>query len=174
MKRFLVGFDKDGFALQCIEGVLECCVFYFHIHAEHSSKSWHRRRIVRHEDNLHVVLCQLQQLFYGFKRHELNVWDDDGRVVTCILHFQTIARWFRIEEIAVGNVVHVVAMLDDALDGFNKLRSTFIHGMNVEQSDAIWLFIYHVIEWQINEKVVVGLSPLQERLAALDVLAECR
>ena len=81
---------------------------------------------------------------------------------------------FRSEKIAVGNVVHVVAMLDDALDSFNKLRSTFIHGMNVEEGDAIWLFVNHVVEWQINEKVVVGLSPLQERLAALDVLAECR
>ena len=65
-------------------------------------------------------------------------------------------------------------MLDDALNSLDELRSALIHGMDVEQSNAAWLFINHVVERQIDEEVVVGLSPLQERLAALDVLAESR
>ena len=56
----------------------------------------------------------------------------------------------------------------------DELRCAALHRVDVEESEAVGLFIYHVVVREVDKQVVVGLAPLQERLASLYVLRECR
>ena len=92
---------------------------------------------------------------------------------------------------AVADIVAIVAEAVDAEDAPDKLRTFLVHGMDVELHEEVFpapavfalrLSIIiartadapHVMDGQIDQEIIVGLSHLQERLAAFDILHQER
>ena len=84
-------------------------------------------------------------------------------------------------QLAVADVVAVVAQTVYSKYGTYEFRSFLIHAVNVEHHQQVvaedvflslagYSFAPHIADGQIDEEVVVGLSELQERLTPLDVL----
>ena len=115
------------------------------------------------EDDLPALLGYLQEAFQGGKGHEMDIGDDDGGIPTSDLV---------LSQESVGDVIHIVAALDDGLHSLDELGRTLRHAVDVEERHRAGLVVEHVVVRQIHEHVVVGLAPLKERLASLHVLGE--
>ena len=109
----------------------------------------------------------------GAERHELNVRNNHGVILLSIRKLHAALTWTQAAHVAVADVVHVITTADDGLDGVDEFRCTLLHAMDVEQRHCAWLVVNHVVERKVNQEVVVGVAPLKERLATLDILAEC-
>lgn len=95
-------------------------------------------------------------------RHETYIGDDDGLIAAIGIG----------EQVTVGDVIDIVATLNDGLNGFDKLGCPLLHGMDVEECHGAWLVVYHVVIGKVNKEIVVWASPLKEGLATFDVTAE--
>ena len=75
----------------------------------------------------------------------------------------------------VRDIVAVVAQGVDTQDAADKLRSFLVHGVDVKLHQQTFLALGvalgpHVTHGQVYQEVVVGLTPLQKTLAALDII----
>ena len=95
----------------------------------------------------------LQKATKGGKGHKTDIGHNDGGIAAShiILH-----------EIAVGDVIDIVTILDDGLDGLDELGGTLFHRVNIEKCDSAWLVVYHVVIRKIDKHIVVGFAPLEE------------
>ena len=74
---------------------------------------------------------------------------------------------------ALGDVVAVEAGAVDSEDGLDKFRRQAAHRMDGELHEQFpWVLLPHIAYRQQDEEVIVGFSPLQERLAAFHILHE--
>ena len=75
----------------------------------------------------------------------------------------------------LGDVVAVEACLVDVKDRLDELGSQLAHGVDGELHEQLTrVFLPHVAHGEVDQEIVVGLSPLQETLATLHVLHEVR
>ena len=78
-------------------------------------------------------------------------------------------------EQTLGDVVAVETGTVNIENGLNEIRRQLAHGVNGElHEQLVLLSAPHVAHGQKHEEVVVGLSPLQERLATLNIFHKVR
>ena len=105
--------------------------------------------------------------------------DDECLVGGATLRFQLSVVDDDLFQQAVADIVAVIAQRVDLQDAADKLRSFLVHRVDVElheQTFRTWFqaFLPHIAYGQIDEEVVVGLSCLQDTLAAFDIVHEER
>ena len=74
----------------------------------------------------------------------------------------------------VADVINVVSAVYNLVYRLDEAWRAVLHVMYVEHQKSAALLVPHVVDWQINEEVVVGLAPLKERLASGYVVEEVR
>ena len=98
------------------------------------------------------------------------LWDDQPLVACAGCGLQHAVGEGCPQEITVADIVAVEACLVDVEDGADEAGGFAGHRMNVElHQPFLGACAPHVPHGQIHQKIIVGLSPLQEGLASGDV-----
>ena len=158
----------DGHGLLWMEGSLALQLLnksqeLLLLHCFPISRNRHRERPDEH--HLTTLLGNRQQTSQGRCWHKANIRHDDGGVTTSHI----IGK-----KVSIGHIIDIVTALDNGLHSLNEFRCTFLHRVDVKKGNGARLVVEHIIIWQINKHIVVGVSPLEEGLATLNVAREGR
>ena len=105
--------------------------------------------------------------------HVAAAGNDEGFVAGSGGSFYSAVHHLATHQQTLGDIVAIEASLIDVEDGLDKLRRQFAHSMDGElHEQLLGILLPHIANGQIDQEVVVGLSPLKETLAALHILHE--
>ena len=126
-------------------------------------------------DNLGALCLEGRDVLNHVAWHDVVAWDDDALVSGSGSRFNhTVLKGTR-AEILVADVVAVESCLVDVENHLDKLRCLLRHAMDIElHQPVLGILAPHISYRQINQEIIVWLSPLQIGLAVGDVLHQFR
>ena len=145
----------------------------------------HQRRRLAHDDKrIETLHLCLQGVLDGRA-----AGNDERLVAGATLRDEHAVLDADLGQLAVADVVAVVAQTVNLQDAADELRSLLVHGVDIELHQQVLAIATvlagllgivvtrsalapHVPDGQIDEEVVVGLTHLQETLTALDIFHE--
>ena len=126
-------------------------------------------------DNLGSLRLQVGDMLDYIAWHDIVAWDDDALVAGTSSSFDHTIFKGTGAQVFVADVVTVETSLVDVENHLDKFRCFLRHGVDVElHQPVLGILAPHISYWQIDQKVVVRLSPLQIGLAVGDVLHQFR
>ena len=128
---------------------------------------------VRAIDDLGTLSLHGLDMGFHLLRHVAAAGNDEGLVAGSGGCLYSTIHHLAAHQQALGDIVAIEAGLIDVEDGLDKLRCQFAHSMDGElHEQLLGVLLPHITDGQIDQEVVVGLSPLEETLAALHILHE--
>ena len=106
-------------------------------------------------------------------RHHLAFWNDEGLVSCASCRLQHPVFIVCGEQQAVGDIITVETRTIDGENALDKLRGKTAHRVDTKLHQQLFgILLPHVADGQIDDEIVIRLSPLQETLATFHVLHE--
>ena len=138
------------------------------------TESRHILRILLQEDHRSTLISQPKQFLQHIGRHQASTRHHQRFVGNTTRRQQLAIPTDGVADKGVRNVVHVITRIINTVYRLNETRRTLRHLMDIEQHQASLLLVPHVVHGQIDQKIIVRFSHLQETLAAGDVVEESR